>query len=377
MAYGYYAEITVDHTKVSGTGDLTNFPILISGTYDGTGSEPDFRTVANGGDIENVDTTGGNSGLLSVPADLAFYNNTSRTIQYDHEIESYDATTGKLVAHVRIPTLDGDANTTFYVHYGDATVTTSQENITGVWESNYKGVWHLNNDPNSGGTIYDSTSSPANMTSQGSMVSGDLVDAAVGKGITFEKSKSQYLKTATSVAKLDITGDYTLEGITNLATLSGQVAIVLAHGDGTAYWQWYLTFDNSNSKLTLLSSGGGSITESGTSSTATNYHVVGIRSGTTGYLRKNGSQVGTGSGFNNPSSRTEEIFHANNDYAPSQMYLDGTTSELRISNSARSTDWCDTTYETLINPSTFYTMGNATINTVASGTTIFGDEGQF
>lgn len=42
MAYGFKATITIDDTKVSGTGDLTDFPVLISGTYDGTGSEPDL-----------------------------------------------------------------------------------------------------------------------------------------------------------------------------------------------------------------------------------------------------------------------------------------------------------------------------------------------
>lgn len=53
MAYSYYASITIDETKVDETdaANLTNFPVLISGTYDGTGGEPDLRTVANGGNV--------------------------------------------------------------------------------------------------------------------------------------------------------------------------------------------------------------------------------------------------------------------------------------------------------------------------------------
>ena len=82
MAYGYYASITTDNTKVSGSGDFTDFVILVSGVYDGTGSEPDLRTVANSGHVHNT-TTGGNSGSVTVPADLVFSSDTAGASPYD------------------------------------------------------------------------------------------------------------------------------------------------------------------------------------------------------------------------------------------------------------------------------------------------------
>lgn len=361
MAYANNALITVDNTKVSGSSNLSNFPILISGTYDGTAGEPDLRSAANGGDIENVDTTGGNSGVISVPADLAFYDDADQTTQYDHEIEEYDATTGKFSAWVRIPTLLYNSDTTLYMFYGDSGVTTSQENINGVWDSNYVGVWHCNNNPATGGTIYDSTSTPANMTTQHfvtAMEAADLIDAKVSKGLQFEKSKEQYMITATSVSKLNFTTQsYTLEAVVNLNTLASVAAILLAHGDGTVYWQYYFTI-NTNGTTQLYSNGGGNLSGSATVSTGTDYYKVGVRDGTTGRLYHNGATDGTGNSFGNPSSRTDSLFHAYNNYSPAHHHLDGKTSELRVSNIARSADWIATTYETLMNPSTFYTIGS-------------------
>jgi hypothetical protein len=65
----------------------------------------------------------------------------------DHEIEAYDETNDLLVAWVRIPVLDYNSNTTIYLYYGNALVTTATENPTGVWDSSYVGVWHLKEDP--------------------------------------------------------------------------------------------------------------------------------------------------------------------------------------------------------------------------------------
>ena len=55
-----------------------------------------------------------------------------------------------------------------------------------VWNSNYKAVYHMDDDPASGGTIYDSTGNSHNGTSQGSMTSGDLVNGKFGKAINFD-----------------------------------------------------------------------------------------------------------------------------------------------------------------------------------------------
>jgi len=65
---------------------------------------------------------------------------SSNPTKLDREIESYDAATGTIIIWVKIPTLSYNTDTDIYVYYRNSSVSTSQENITGVWDSNYVGV---------------------------------------------------------------------------------------------------------------------------------------------------------------------------------------------------------------------------------------------
>ena len=61
------------------------------------------------------------------------FTNSANTVKYDHEIESYNGTTGELRAWIKIPSLSGSADTTVRMWYGNATAD-NQWNPTGVWE---------------------------------------------------------------------------------------------------------------------------------------------------------------------------------------------------------------------------------------------------
>ena len=118
--FKYYKLITVDHTKVFGTNNYSNFPVLIS-IYDS--------------DLHDDVQSDGN--------DIAFANDTA---WLDHEIElfdnEYNATHAQLIAWVRVPTLPVSQNTNITMYYGNPYLN-SQENPIKVWDSNYKGVWHM------------------------------------------------------------------------------------------------------------------------------------------------------------------------------------------------------------------------------------------
>ena len=68
----------------------------------------------------------------------------------DHQIElfnkSYSSTQAQLIAWVRIPFLSTAFDSNMTMYYGNSTLTSS-ENPTGVWYSDYAGVWHLTEDP--------------------------------------------------------------------------------------------------------------------------------------------------------------------------------------------------------------------------------------
>ncbi|MHA2185192.1 MAG: DUF2341 domain-containing protein, partial [Promethearchaeota archaeon] len=162
--YEFYKEITIDHTKISGAENLIDFPLLIS-IFD---SDLHDNTQSDGDDI-------------------AFSNNFQ---WLDHEIElfnpSYNATHAHLVAWVRIPVLSPTDDTEIRMYYGNPFMKT-RENPAGVWNENYKGVWHLNEDPSGiSPQIKDSTSNGNDGISGGSMSTNDQVPGKIDGGIEFD-----------------------------------------------------------------------------------------------------------------------------------------------------------------------------------------------
>src|SRR5437016_9077270 len=146
--FGFRKPITIDHTKVgnSGATTLTNYPFLYSVT------DASLKSTANGGHVQNAngwdiifrafDADNPGTGINICGAGVS-------VCTLDHEIESYDPTTGKLVAWVRIPTLKAFSytpaplDTKIYIYYGASTIAGSTENPTGVWDANFNAVWHL------------------------------------------------------------------------------------------------------------------------------------------------------------------------------------------------------------------------------------------
>jgi hypothetical protein len=139
--FSFHRTITIDHTKVPNT-DENNFPVLVSGTYSF------LATSANGGRVQS-----------SKGYDIIFTTDAAGTNKLSHEIESFDPTTGKINFWVRVPAVSHVNDTLIYMQYGNSGITVSQEDKSGVWDSNFNGVWHLNGTPLSAA---DSTSNGFN-----------------------------------------------------------------------------------------------------------------------------------------------------------------------------------------------------------------------
>ena len=157
-SYAYVRAVTIDHTQVPNT-DQTNFPVLFNTT------DALLKTVANGGHVQSANGY-----------DIIFTSDAAGTAKLDHEIESYNASTGQFIAWVRIATLSHTTDTTIYLFYGNSNVTTSQENKTGVWNSDYKGVWHLPN--GSTLTANDSTGNGNNGSVTAATATAGQIDGA-------------------------------------------------------------------------------------------------------------------------------------------------------------------------------------------------------
>ena len=125
--FSYKRTITIDHTKVPNT-DQSNFPVLVDITDNA------LKTVANSGHVTNANGY-----------DIEFFTASDLSgTKLSHEIEFYDGSAGHIIMWVKLPLVTTASNTVFYMGYGNSSITTSQEDKTGLW-SNYKGVWHLPN----------------------------------------------------------------------------------------------------------------------------------------------------------------------------------------------------------------------------------------
>lgn len=118
-------KITIDNTKVSGTGDLTDFPVLLT--------EDNFLSDA----FSHSDNGGG---------DLRFSSDSAGATQLPCEVVKWDTSASKAEIWVK-RTLDGDADTDIYVWYDNSGQTqpghTDTYGTHNVWNSSYQGVWHL------------------------------------------------------------------------------------------------------------------------------------------------------------------------------------------------------------------------------------------
>lgn len=119
--YTYRRKITIDPTKVT-TGGF-DFQTMIKGTY------TYLKSTANGGEVVN------DSGYLDIR-----FESTDGT-QLDHEIVRWEDDTGFLYAFVKVPSISASVDTDFYIYYGK-TLTTQEDNPTGVWDG-FASVVHM------------------------------------------------------------------------------------------------------------------------------------------------------------------------------------------------------------------------------------------
>ncbi len=334
-SYQYRRTIVLSHANVPNT-DQTNFPVLISGVY------PYLATVGYGGLVQNL------SGY-----DIIFSSDPEGATKLNHEIDSYDPTTGTVSFWVGIPTLSHTVDTTIYLFYGNPSITTSQENIPGVWQNNYLSVYHLGN----GTTVGLSDSGSAGYTLAGSATAGA---GKIGGSAVFNGT-STYLYYDSVTAYPSIEAPSTLETWFQL-TASGYQEIVGYGGNGWDGARDALLWDGSNLWLDFNNIG-----VSGPMAFNTNWHhLVGIYSGgdlstTTGQLYLDGVLISNAMPLpGTPAIGTAEFKIGGIPTVTSCCAFTGSIDEVRVSSSARSSDWIATEYANQSSPSTFYSIESQT-----------------
>jgi hypothetical protein len=323
--------ITIDSSKVGGISDLIHFPVLIDLTNTA------LKTTSNCGYVQN-----------SNGWDIIFSDST-KTVRLDHEIEEYNASSGRLVAWVRIPTLSVESDTTIYVHFGHSGVCGATENPDGVWDSNYVGVWHLHDDYEDS-TANNNDGNPVNMDAgNGQIATGggfdgtdDYIEVADDSSLHManEITVSAWINPddvwnwRTIVSKMSGTNSelyFVLEDQTLILKLNGPMSSDWWSGVNVYQDQWAyvaFTYSDSTDTVTMYKNDGSStdsISRSGTLNLSTNNDPL---------------YIGANTGW------------------PGEDF-DGDIDEVRISNVARSVGWLQTSYNNQNDPSSFYSVGTS------------------
>jgi hypothetical protein len=334
FAYGwhYRKQITIDHTQVS--GDLTNFPVLISTT------DPDLTKAQSDGD------------------DILFMDNLGAAVKWHHEIETFNATSGELVAWVNVPTLSSSQDTTFYMYYGNPSCI-NQEYPEKTWDSHYQAVWHMNDATSS--TIKDSTINGNDGTKKEAYQPVEW-NGKVGKGQRYNHSDTlwEYIVVNNPNA-LSMSGDFTISAWVNPFT-DDAMKIAGKHQDSSGDYKGYALNWNVGSiaKMSLRVDDGGynyQYTYADEAKPPNNwYYMSGATQAGTNFLYIDGTQQS--------SAPQQSLLNSNNPFCigawrttgPSMNFF-GIIDEVRVSNMKRSTAWIQTEYHTMNDPNQFLAIG--------------------
>ena len=316
-------KLTFDNSAQS--ENLVNFPVLVkldSSRIDYTSIEPD------GADIRFVDSDG--STLL------------------DYEIEEWNEG-GNSFIWVRVPQVDGSSSTDFiWIYYGNNIVVDDQD-PNGVWNSGFKGVWHLKEDPGSGnsGDILDSTINGNDGTAEASMDTADHVTGQIGDAIDFDGTDDN-IEVADSVSLHDFTDKITVEAwIKPELGSSGWRTIVSKFDQPGDVKDLYFMMNNNSLGMAIDAPQPTDWIPGVSISTAAWTYVVFTYDGSDEILYKDSINLASASvsGSLGLSGNTNPLYIAYNSVWGE--VFQGTIDELRISNVARSADWISAQYESM------------------------------
>jgi hypothetical protein len=336
--YTFHRSITIDHTK-AGSADTTDYPFLWTGTFSY------LATVANGGDVQS------SSGY-----DVCFASDSAGTNQLDHEVETW-VNTGTSVAYwIRVPTLSHTSDTTIYVFYGNASISTTRENIKNVWK-NYAAVYHFG--LNGSLSLLDSGYNVNTLTNNNTVTTATGI---VGKAGSFTAASSQYLNSAITMTTPAWQSERTVEFWYNMPSPSGTNRVLFAFGNQLTNNQriesYYKTSDGK-----VYYDPFGTSTPLFTDSPDSNWHYYALSTNTSAvpafYLDNSASVPSTLS----PLYTMPGKILIGSDTAIGS-YMNGSLDEFRISYVQRSSSYVAATYNNLTSPGTFFSVGSPSGATV-------------
>ncbi len=339
-SWGHRKAITINHAMVSGGSNLTNFPFLFSVT------DPDLMSAAYGGQVAQ---SNGNDILFAASDGITKLN---------YELDVYMASSGTVAAWVQIPSLSPNADTLIYVYYGN-TSATNQQNPNGVWDSNYKGVWHFGN-----GVTFsanDSTSNGHNGTiSNATAGAGEIGSAASfnGSNATVNVDPNVSLNTTAATISFWINPN----SVATSTSMYGTYSTDPENSSASLYIDTGEPFCGQTANVRFVMNGAACTTSNVLSTSVWTYVVIvydGTQPNNTTKVKiyRNGvPQTLSDGGGSIPSAiNILDLHHQIGRF--NARYFNGRIDEVRLSNSIRQAAWIVTEYNNQSSPSTFFGVG--------------------
>lgn len=345
--WAYRAEVRVLHSKVD--ADLSNFPTYINLADFGSGHGIWSHVLSTGADLRITSS----DGTTEIPIEVVVIDTSAKTGE----------------VHFKASSLANSSNSSFYLYYGNGDASAYAASATygrqNVWDSNYKGVYHLSEVPT--GTLTDSTAQGNNLTSEGSMTSGDLITGKLGKAIDFDGNDRLLSNNNTGISG---GGNRTMSVWVNQQSGNADADTVVHIGTTTA---------NLGYGIVRGVAGGGkwSIWTHTGPSDVVGTHDSNTDIGTFKYLLATYTPT-TDTLYYEGASDASNVLGVLNTTA-SKIYIGGSAGghylisyidEVRLSNVVRATTWISTEYNNQSSSSTFYTIGSEENAPVASSNAI-------
>ena len=339
--YGFKKTVTLNTTTLGITSNLTNFPVLLS--------VQDNNLIISGTCTDKVYIPNGPN------YDFAFVDATGTELYY--QVESYNQTTGTLLAWVQIPTLTFATNNAITFYYGSTspTITHNAVFFQKTWASDYQAVFHFNESAYTG-SVTDGTAG-AHTGTTGGMTSADLVTGKIGTAYSFNGSSKKITSNA-----VNITGSFTISAWVQATTVGVDQKILTNQATGGSSTGGYKLGIFSNNLVEAES--GTAINRASTplpAAIAANawHYVQGVFSGSTLSTYIDGVKYENFSTTIAPTSTTPLYIGVGE--GGSTYYFNGIIDEARVSNVAKSTDWLKAEYVNQGNPISFTTSGATTV----------------
>ena len=306
------------------TSDLADFPLLVQLI------QPDLaaNAQADGSDIRFTAADG--------------------VTPLDHEIETWEPSTGRLAAWVRLPSLPS-AGTTVFLYYG-APDSPDQQDVRAVWPAPARAVWHLAADPVGPAPQVDD-SSPGNHDGRGT--GGNRTPGVAGDAL--DLGGSDVLR----VENLELSGaaGFTLSGWVRPDSVTDARLIAKASGPGAPVFELGTRANGAvgvrvslDGTVVDLEAGVGSVTVGSWHHLAATWDGVSLRSFADGI--EVGNVATTGQLDVDPDAPLTL-----GNLSTADRGVDGALDELRIDDIARSNAWVSAAASNQRTPSTFAIPG--------------------